>query len=89
MNPINTRVSKRSTDLFDFQNFVTVQVRLEIFALRNDDQLIEWVLYTNLQKTDILKRQKKAPLMARECPTLANFKDKVIFASGGFNEEWL
>ena len=53
MNPVNKRVSKRSSDLFDFQNFVSVQVRLEIFALRNDDQLSEWVLYTNLQKTDI------------------------------------
>ena len=88
LDPSSMRLSERSDQtIFNFYDYFTVQVKRDLYALRDTYERSEWVCYQNLASNDLKKSDKivkPAILTPRERPALANYKDKIIFVAGGY-----
>ena len=71
---------------FDFYGYLTIQVDLDLYALRNHFDETEWIRYSNLDCVKITKTELVAPEIARLGASVTNFKNKLVVVAGGTNE---
>lgn len=82
--PRTNEVTKLTDMSFDFCDVLTIQVRQSVFTYINAKDPL-WLEYTCLQPGHISHERRTPTDLMRMSPALANYKDKVIFFSGGLN----